>query len=363
MLTEIARLRFSRGGMSATEYFEFRLYEDDLPFDEKRAFVGKHGQRVLDELTADEFSMFLAYDKLTMSMLLRGLGLPIPSPLALYCGWARSCPFPVLQGAAQLTRFLEKCQDYPIYLKPCHGHYGRGNASLTGFSDGGVVLGDGTRVPVDEFVGSLRDRSGLGWLIQKTLLPHREIVERCGRKISGVRFYALLSARGPVIHRAVWKINVGKRDADNFDHGTSGNLLGAIDLATGTITRVVGGLGATQVQNPVHPVTGRPLVDVVLPEWERARSVVLRGTAAFPGFISQGWDVALCDEGPVLMEVNVPNVDISQLSYRKGFLDDACMGYLEELGILHLFHGPSQPWRAVRGGARRGRRAQHWKWW
>jgi hypothetical protein len=61
--------------------------------------------------------------------------------------------------------------------------------------------------------------------------------------------------------------------------------------------------------------------------------------------------------------VNVANVDLVQHAQRKGFLDDTYMGYLEALGILHLFYGPSQPWRRVRGGVRRGRRAQHWMWW
>jgi len=41
-----------------------------------------------------------------------------------------------------------------------------------------------------------------------------------------------------------------------------------------------------------------------------------------PGFRLQSWDIAICEEGPVLQEVQDGGFNILQISSRQGLLDD-----------------------------------------
>ena len=45
-------------------------------------------------------------------------------------------------------------------------------------------------------------------------------------------------------------------------------MLGAIDLATGRIARVVQGTGVEMAIDGVHPDTGRPITGTPIPDWE-----------------------------------------------------------------------------------------------
>lgn len=195
------------------------------------------------------------------------------------------------------------------------------------------------------------------------MFPHSEIRARCGDRVSGVRIHVFLSNDGPIICRAIWKINVGSRDSDNFEHGLSGNLLAAVDHHSGVVERVISGIGLKQLESIDHPLTKMPLKGFRLPYWEATANLVLRAAVAFPGYICQGWDIAICESGPVLLELNgVGDIDLSQHSHRRGFLDPEFTTLLDKLGLAHLISGPAGPCRLNHSNGRRGRRREHWKW-
>lgn len=359
---EAARLRLSVGRLGVSEYLNFHLHRREIPLTAKRAFIGWRTQLVLEQILVDDYSRFASLDKLTMYCLFNGYGLATPQ---LHGAYRSPCPGTIRRFAspAELAAHLREPGALPTYIKPAFGSYGRGNTLVVERRGESLVLGDGSSIAVEEFCKSLDSHRALGWILQEPLSSHPQIAELCGGKISGVRAHTFLTPEGPVITKAIWKINAGNADSDNFCHGASGNMLGAIDVATGEITRVVSGSGANQRVNMAHPATGRTLVGFRLPQWEQIKQLLHEAQLAFPGFICPGWDVAVCADGPKLLEVNFfGDIDLSQHAYASGFLDEKFLELLRRRGLDGLLNGSNRSLRRPGKNGRHARRARHWNW-
>jgi hypothetical protein len=377
LLAEMLRLRYGRGRLGASEYFAYRLYEPERRAIDKEAFGGYRIMGVLADILIDDGSAIFYNDKVSTYAMLAAMGLPIPRIHAVYASGRRGTSFPCLETVDELIRHLQTPGNLPVYLKPAWGSYGRGNTVIRKHEDGELVLGDGSRIEAGAFCKGLdrarfqpasgteqpRQRRPFGWVLQDVLTAHPSIAALCGDKISGLRVHTVLTPRGPRIHRAIWKINVGTRDSDNFHHGASGNMLAAIDIQDGSAVRIVAGVGFDQRVDSPHPVTGAHLLGFRLPGWSRIRELVLDASTHFPGLLCQGWDVAICGDGPRLLEVNhIGDIDLSQHSHARGFLDDQFLAMLREGGLDQLLYGSSGGWRKSPRTGRFGRRKLHWSW-
>lgn len=362
LLLEMVRLRFSTGRLGMSEYFDFRLYMNDLSFKEKAAFGGWRVQGILEDILVDDYSRFLSLDKISMYMLISAYDLPVPKLRVAYLSH-RPSSLPSIRTPEDLARFLATDGVLPLYLKPSFGSYGRGNTLVQRTDGNRLVLGDGAHVPIDTFCKSLDNGRNLGWILQESLSPHRDIDEICGNKISGVRMHSFLSPDGPRLTKAIWKINIGREDSDNFRHGASGNLLAAIDMQSGKVTRVIAGTGLEQAMDSVHPVSGKPLVGFTIPCWNEVKALVCDAQEAFPGYICPGWDIAICPDGPKILEVNfMGDIDLPQHAHRRGFLDDEFLGLMRDRGLAGLLNGPTLARQQSSRNGRFGRRHHHWAW-
>ncbi|MGV0950354.1 MAG: sugar-transfer associated ATP-grasp domain-containing protein, partial [Azonexus sp.] len=362
LLIELIRLHFSLGRIGASEYLDFRLHMNNLTFEEKCAFGGYRAEAILEEILIDDYARFISLDKITMYALLEGYGLPFPKIHAIY-GSRRPGSFLCLDSPQALASYFENPASLPVYAKPSFGAYGRGNVLISGLRDGYFILGDRSTVELHKFCQSLEDRGGLGWILQEPLTAEARIAELCGDKISGVRIHSFMSSDGPVLTKAIWKINVGTEDSDNFRDGESGNLAGALDIQTGKVIRVVSGLGLTQLVDLPHPKTGAQLVGFSVPYWNEIKSLVYDAHLAFPGFICPGWDIAICEDGPKILEVNYfGDIDLPQRAYNRGFMDEAFLSLMRSRNLDQLLYGSSGSGQRSETNGRFGRRKHHWKW-
>jgi hypothetical protein len=91
----------------------------------------------------------------------------------------------------------------------------------------------------------------------------------------------------------------------------------------GQVTRAIAHIGP-QGGLDHHPSTGKRLVGVSLPHWEQAVALVKATSAHFPGLRLQNWDVALCPDGPVLVELNTESeLAVPQAISGRGLMDKA----------------------------------------
>jgi Sugar-transfer associated ATP-grasp len=359
--------RLGPGRLSLTEYCSFNLYRlPGLSTHDRKAFVGWRGQAVLIEILADDYSKILNLDKLLFDHIARGAGLPVPEIFAVYAPQYRPAASRTLTNADELRDFLRGWRRFPIYCKPGCGDVvgligsGSHNFQIEGWAGERALINGDRAESVEELVARLTEPTGFGFLLMEALRPHGDIAAVAGDSISGVRIHVLRLRKGPTMFRPVWKIARRGAVVDNFQHGGSGNLLASIDASTGRVERVVGGRGHRQLWNPLHPDTGRQLTGFQLPHWQALRAMVREAPELFPGFLCQAWDVAICRNGPVVLEVNwFGDVDLSQHSYGRGFLEGEVLDLLRERNVEPLLRGRYARARACANG-RFGRRKAHW---
>ncbi len=123
------------------------------------------------------------------------------------------------------------------------------------------------------------------------------------------------------------KIGRAGRCVDNA--GGGGNVDVCVDVATGEIRYAIQFDGWHHVQDiDCHPDSGSPLNGVVIDNWESIKAEVIRFQQAFPYCKVAGWDIAITDEGPVVIEVNDFWDRTGQFFIRRGWRNEIRDCYL-----------------------------------
>ena len=234
ILREIVSLRRGAGKLTPNEYFYYRLWDLALSAAEKRRFVGKQAQHQMHLACNDPGWYAAAADKLLFQTLMAGSGFPVPPLLAVTQTQRRAGEACGLVGRREIVRFLRDPEIYPVFaLSPGNTALSIVSADRNDSSTDEVLLLGSERKTVENLAADLD--GGAGYVIQLRLDGDARLAGLFGPRLWSVRALVLVGPSGPVIHRAVAKIATGNNPADNF--WRQGNMLGAIELETGLISR------------------------------------------------------------------------------------------------------------------------------
>ncbi|MGH6893686.1 MAG: sugar-transfer associated ATP-grasp domain-containing protein [Dongiaceae bacterium] len=102
---------------------------------------------------------------------------------------------------------------------------------------------------------------------------------------------------------------------DNFH---SGGIAAAVDIATGRLGPATDlGHGPDFKWHDRHPFTGAEITGRQLPMWRETVDLAVRAHRVFHDYVLVGWDVAVLEDGPCVIEGNRgPDVDIHQRTSR-----------------------------------------------
>lgn len=210
-----------------------------------------------------------------------------------------------------------------LFIKPVDGTFGEG-AFLATRAGRELAFADqqGSADTLFDYLQSHLDEQS-GWLIQPRLRSHPALAPIMSPDGLGtIRAVTCMSAEGPRLLWAILKITVGANVTDNFHHGSTGNLVAPIDVASG---RVSAARGSRRTDWPEmttlshHPDTGNAIEGIVIPGWPDVVRTVLAAQDSLPELKSTGWDVAITPDGPLLVETNAYySVDIMQVAYGRG---------------------------------------------
>lgn len=253
-------------------------------------------------------------------------GIPTPTVLAVVAATGEASTPPVLSGTLALTRFLNDQGPRDLVFKMLKGTYGYGFWAMR--SDGRMLtsLKDGIAYSPDAFLKVLSAVPSR-YLVQPRLVPCQELAPVMpGQALGTVRVVTYAQRDGTVVVPwAFIKLPVSGQVSDNFAHGTSGNLVCGIDVTAGSMTHAFGKKRGEQLMTKFtrHPETDAPVMGRGVPRWTEIVSLCIRAAATFPRVRTIGWDVAVTDDGLVVLEGNrTYDPDFMQVTLERGLRAD-----------------------------------------
>lgn len=138
-------------------------------------------------------------------------------------------------------------------------------------------------------------------LAEEFVMQHHDLMALSPSGVNTVRIITQLNTANEVDILGV-RLRVTVNSA--VDNMAAGNLAATVDPATG----VVDGPGVysdiTRDDVLWHPVTGVPIKGFRIPFWAETLALAKRAAAMHPGNRSVGWDIAIREDGPELIEGN-----------------------------------------------------------
>lgn len=339
---EIAALKNAGGQCGISNYYWFRLYDDEYLHGRGWPdFLGWQLKEKFSLALNPRYAVLPAWDKFAFIAIASAYGLPIAPVLAHYhrAGKPGDALGRHLPERGAVAAFLRDPERYPLFGKPGYSQQGYGSVYLTAYhpEQDCVQSLDGSRIPVNDFLDRLErsvdpryHKPECGYLFQKPLTQAPEIQALVQwPAISGVRVICLNGPEGVQPIRAIWRIAMPPNHVDNFSLGKYGNLLADVDLATGCVSRVATGLWPAAKLLDSHPNTGKTITGFHLPGWRHVLDACRLGGAIFPLMKIQHWDFALTNRGPRILELNdIGATELAQV-HGRGLLTEPVREFLK----------------------------------
>lgn len=138
-------------------------------------------------------------------------------------------------------------------------------------------------------------------IVEEYIIQHPAFMKLSPSAVNTVRIFTQLDVNDDVeILGCRLRISVNS-DVDNM---AAGNIAAPIEENTGVIYESAVYSDITRPDEPVHPITGVPIIGFQIPFWEETIELVKGAAKLHPQNRSIGWDIAMTADGPDLIEGN-----------------------------------------------------------
>ena len=326
---------FNQKGLTMDEYYDFEFEKRSEQF--KKEFLGLNEQRVyMDYLNPVKYYS-LARNKYLAHKILEDAGIRTST---LYCYYQPEARYPDcgnnandLCGVMSILKSLDVRSCVIKTTESSHGDnvwvvkgikFEENDALLTRFDDKVVRL------------SSLLENEPL--IFESIVHQTKQFASFNESSVNTVRFMTTLWPDGSAKTIAAFiKIGRSGRCVDNAGEG--GNVDVCIDVETGELKYAIQYDGWRRIKDiDYHPDNGNQLNGVVIRNWQVIKEEVEHFQQAFPFCKAAGWDIAITDDGPVVIEVNDFWDRTGQYFIRRGWRKDIrdCYQAWEKTGKTYL---------------------------
>ncbi len=312
-------------GLTPEEYYEFEFEKQSEEF--RRDFLGLNEQRYYLDLLNPLKYFSLARNKYMAHKMLENTGVRTSE---LYCYYQPEATYAENTECAGdidgVLRILKTKGVQSCVIKTTESSHGDNVLVIQNidYQDSNAILTrfDGQQLLLSSVLSN--DPLIFESLVRQT----EQFAAFNASSVNTVRFMTALYPDGSAKVIATFiKIGRAGRCVDNA--GGGGNVDVCVDVATGKICHAIRFDGWHRVQEiDSHPDSGNPLNGVVIENWDSIKAEVICFQQAFPYCKVAGWDIAITDEGPVVIEVNDFWDRTGQFFIRKGWRNEIRDCYL-----------------------------------
>jgi hypothetical protein len=212
---------------------------------------------------------------------------------------------PVFTSAASLSAWFERLGNFDGFAKPIGG--GEGYGAFPFRVRDGVLVPSARHADGSQLFNECTSSRfpGGGYLLQPRLIPHDALRPLMpGPGLGAIRVFSFLTTNDQVeIPFAGLRIPMKGSHVDNLHQGA---MAVPVDVITGTLGVAVGMTADVPIWHdiPCHPETGASFTGYRIPYWAEVVSTIRAAALVFRELPALGWDVAICADGPVLIETN-----------------------------------------------------------
>ena len=324
ILKDYKALKKSKG-LTTDEYYEFEFEKRDEKF--RRSFLGLNEQRYyLDYLNPLKY-FSLARNKYMAHKILENTGV---RKSILYCYYMPEARFISSDESASdimgVICILKQKNVQSCVIKTTESSHGDNvwviNAIKYQENDAEMKRFDGKIIKLSEVLG----KEPL--IFESVVHQTKQFSAFNESSVNTVRFMTTLWPDGSARIIATFiKIGRAGRCVDNA--GGGGNVDVCVDTESGEIKYAIQYDGWRKIKDiEKHPDSENQLNGVVVENWQSIKEEVKKFQQAFPYCKAAGWDIAITDEGPVVIEVNDFWDRTGQYFIRKGWRDEIRDCYL-----------------------------------
>lgn len=271
-------------GCSPSDYWDYRFYEKTL--EEQKRYLTKGVTELLImkyNTDLDEIGMIRSKDKFAKK-------------------------FGDLFGRVSFANrkityeeFCEKTEGLTqLIVKPVYGTHGSGVEKLD--------------IPADDkgkqaFFKMLTEKSKSQ--VEEVIVQHPDVAAFSPASVNTVRLVTIKDDSG-IVHFMYAALRMGTGGL--IDGISAGGIFAPVDVETGKVIR--DGIKFNNETCEAHPVSGKKIKGFQVPNWESVLSAAKTGAERLKGARLIGWDIAVTQEGAVLIEANSEaNYKLAQLPY------------------------------------------------
>ncbi|MCF2621001.1 sugar-transfer associated ATP-grasp domain-containing protein [Collinsella tanakaei] len=193
--------------------------------------------------------------------------------------------------------------------KQLNGAFGKGFYRVDRGPGDEVLLNNG-HDSIEDFINDMNHGS---YILQDFVHQHPAISNLCPNSVNTVRIVTLRYHKKAHVFYAL--LRMASRADSSVDNATQGGTFVGIDENTGKLMKYghyfYRGEGET-----AHPVTGTVYEGYEIPYWDQIMKMVVELHEYFRGMVIIGWDIALTENGPVILEINSkPCTRMAQLAH------------------------------------------------
>lgn len=310
---------YRQKGLTMEEYDEFEFEKRSESF--RNDFLGKHEQRYYLRLLNPEKYYILMRNKYLTHKILENTGVRKAPLYAYYQPEGLVGPNDeIANDAASLIRILRTKGVTECVVKATESSHGEGVRLCRNIqyveNDALIDNGEGQSIRLS----SLLQRQPL--IFEGLVRQTEQFAAFNPSSVNTVRFMTALYPDNEVKIIATFiKIGRAGRIVDNA--GDGGNVDVAIDTESGKLQYAIQYDGWRKVTDiDCHPDTGAALNGVTIEHWDAIKAEVCRFQQALPYCRVAGWDIAITDEGPLVIEINDMWDRTGQYFIRRGWRPD-----------------------------------------